>query len=172
MRNSPQEIRVDLEVTAPPLAVAPSVLSWYHRIGTEPAPRSVSVIGNNVPWHAGVVPMDDAMAIQQAVVAGLPVVWQDGRFVIGGLSEGAGEDVPVVDWLDVNPTFGVATVGGTLVALDPIGSRIPYGTSQVAVVFVADDVADPRAVVVDVYMLSALSDGSDLMFLPAIEANR
>jgi hypothetical protein len=169
--NSPQYITVNLEVTAPPLAVTPSTLSWYHIIGTEPVAQNVRVFGNNVPWHAGVVPMEGAEAIRQAVDAGTPVTWQGDRFVIRDQGEGAGKDVPIVDWLDITPSSGVATVGGVLVSIDPIGSRVPYGVSKVAVVFVAAEAAMPRAVVVDVTMESR-SGNERSWFLPLVQAHR
>jgi hypothetical protein len=61
---------------------------------------------------------------------------------------GNAEGTPVVDWIDVNPVTGVATPGGIFVDLTLVLSQVPYGLNSAAVVFVADMVASPPAVVV------------------------
>jgi hypothetical protein len=100
------------------------------------------------------------------MAAGQAVKLQDGQLIIG---EGrAAETVPVVDWVDINPVSGVATPGGILVDVSLVLDRVPSGFRSFAVVFVADTVASPPAVVVRGSTLRSQPNGSDLYFLPMI----
>jgi hypothetical protein len=162
--NSPQTITVNLTVTAPQFAVQPNRVSWLYQPPVNPGVRTVSVSGQNVPWHAGVVPMSAVTQIEQAIASGQPVKLQDGLLVIG---EGA-EGVPIVDYIDVNPVAGIATPGGVFVDLSLVLDRVDYGFSAAAVVFVADTVASPPAVVVRASVLRTQPNGADLLFMPLI----
>jgi hypothetical protein len=164
--NSPQTITVNLTVTAPQFSVQPGSVSWFYQPPANPGVRSVSISGQNVAWHAGVVPTSAAARVEQAIAAGQPIKLQDGRLLIGE-GENA-EDVPVVDWIDVNPVTGVATPGGIFVDLSLVLDRVPYGFNTAAVVFVADTVASPPAVVVRASTLRSQPNGADLLFLPLI----
>jgi len=164
--GTPQTITVNLTVTAPQFSVQPTRVSWLYTPPVNPGVRTVTVVGQDVPWHAGVVPMSVAAQVEQAVAAGQPVKLQDGVLLIG---EGAGvQGVPIVDWIDINPVTGVAVPGGILVDLTLVLDRVPYGFNSAAVVFVADVFASPPAVVVRAGALRSLPDASDLYFLPLI----
>lgn len=164
--DSPQTITVNMTITAPEFSVQPNRVSWLYQPGVNPGLRTVSVIGSSIPWHAGLVPQSAADRIEQAIDEGQSVKLADGKLVIG---EGDGaEDVPFVDWIDINPAVGLAAPGGILVDLSLVVARVPQGFSQAAVVFVADTVASPPAVVVRAGVLRAESDLSDLLFLPLI----
>jgi hypothetical protein len=164
--NSPQTITVNLTVTAPAFSVQPNWVSWFYQPPINPGVRTVTVSGQNVAWHAGLVPMSVAAQVEQAVAAGQPVRLHDGQLIIG--EGGNAEGTPVVDWIDVNPVMGVATPGGILVDLTLVLDRVPYGVNSAAVVFVADNFASPPAVVVRANVLRSLPNGADLYFLPLI----
>ncbi len=164
--GTPQTITVNLTVTAPQFSVQPNRVSWLYTPPVNPGVRTVTVIGQNVPWHAGVVPMSAAAQVEQAVAAGQPVKLQDGVLMIG---EGAGvQEVPIVDWISISPVTGVAVPGGIFVDLTLVLDRVPYGINSAAVVFVADTVASPPAVVVRASALRSLPGAADLLFLPLI----
>jgi hypothetical protein len=162
--NSPQTITVNVTITAPEFSAQPGSVSWFYQPPANPGVRSVSLSGQNVAWHAGVVPMSAATRVEQALAAGQPIKLQDGRLVIGAGANA--EDVPIVDWIDVNPVSGVATPGGIFVDLSLVLDRVSYGYNTAAVVFVADTVASPQAVVVRASALRSQPGGSDLLFLP------
>jgi hypothetical protein len=164
--NSPQTITVNITITAPQFSVQPGSVSWFYQPPANPGVRSVSLRGQNVAWHAGVVPMSAATRVEQAIAAGQPIKLQDGRLLIGAGANA--EDVPIVDWIDVNPVTGVATPGGIFVDLSLVLDRVSYGFNTAAVVFVADSVASPPAVVVRASALRSQPDGSDLLFLPLL----
>jgi hypothetical protein len=164
--GSPQTITVNLTVTAPQFSVQPGSVSWFYQPPANPGMRSVSISGQNVAWHAGVVPTSAATRVEEAIAAGQPIKLQDGRLVIGAGANA--EEVPIVDWIDVNPVTGVATPGGIFVDLSLVLDRVPYGFNTAAVVFVADTVASPPAVVVRASTLRSLPNGEDLLFLPLI----
>lgn len=166
--NSPQTITVNLTVTAPEFSVLPNLVSWLFPQGMDPGVRSVKVFGSAIPWHAGVVPQAAADRIEQAMAEGQSIKLVDGRIVIG---EG-GEDVPIVDWINVNPAVGTAAPGGVFVDLSLVLARVPQGFSRAAVVFVADTVASPPAVVVRASVLRTEADLSDLLFMPMVLQGR
>lgn len=161
--GAPQTITVNLAVTAPQFAVQPTAVSWLYQPPVNPGVRTVSVTGQNVAWHAGVVPTSVADQVERAVAAGDTVKLQDGQLIIGGA-----EGVPIVDWIDINPVSGVATPGGILVDLSLVLDRVPFGFRSAAVVFVADTTASPPALVVRASTLRSQPNGSDLYFLPLI----
>lgn len=164
--NSPQTITVNLTVTAPQFSVEPGRVSWLYTPPVNPGVRTVTIRGQNIDWHAGVVPMSAAAQIERAVAAGQTVKLQDGVLLIG---EGAGaEGVPIVDWIDINPLTGTAVPGGIFVDLTLVLDRVPYGINSAAVVFVADGVASPPAVVVRAGALRTLPNATDLYYLPLI----
>lgn len=164
--GAPQTITVNLSVTAPQFSVQPGRVSWLYTPPVNPGVRTVTISGQNVPWHAGVVPTSVAAQVEQAVAEGQPVKLQDGVLLIG---EGANaESVPIVDWIDINPVTGVAVPGGIFVDLTLVLERVPYGLSSAAVVFVADTFASPQAVVVRASALRSLPNATDLYFLPMI----
>jgi hypothetical protein len=164
--GAPQTITVNLVVTAPQFAVQPGVVSWLYQPPTNPGVHTVRLTGQNVAWHAGVVPTSLADQVERAVAAGDTVKLQDGQLII---SDGRGaEGVPIVDWIDINPVSGVATPGGILVDLSLVLNRVPNGFQSAAVVFVADTTASPPALVVRASVLRSQPNGSDLYFLPMI----
>lgn len=164
--NSPQTITVNLTVTAPQFLVQPASVSWIYQPPVNPGARTVVISGQNVAWHAGVVPMSVAAQVEQAVAAGRPVKLQGGQLVLG---QGANaEAVPIVNWIDVNPATGVATPGGIFVDLTLVLNQVPYGLNLAAVVFVADAVASPPAVVVRASAVRTQPNGTDLLFLPLV----
>ncbi|MEA3334497.1 MAG: hypothetical protein U9R25_01205 [Chloroflexota bacterium] len=164
--NSPQDISVTVNVTAPSLSVSPNFLTWQHVQGSPAVTKFVNVFGPDVPWHAGTVPMSSVPAIQEGLDAGVPLVFEQDRIVIGhGESP---EDVPIVDWVSITPSVGTATQWGTSVAIDLVTSRVPLGFSWVAVVFVADIQSSPRAVVVDVEVTSTPSESGEKLYMPFI----
>lgn len=165
--NSPQTITVALTVTAPPFSVQPTWVSWLYQTGNNPGVRTVSVMGANIPWHAGAVPIWGAARIEQAIAAGQPVKWVDNTVVIGDGVDG----VPIVNWIDINPLTGVALPSGVSVDLSLVTAQVPMGFSQAAVVFVADTTANPPAVVVRASVLRTTSDMSDVIFLPLMGRN-
>lgn len=162
--NSPQTITVNITITAPEFSVQPNRVSWLFPAGMNPGVRTVSVIGPGIPWHAGVVPQAAADRIEEAMAEGQSVKMVDGRILIGE----AGEEVPIVDWIDVNPAVGTAAPGGVFVDLSLVQARVPAGYSEAAVVFVADTVASPPAVVVRASVLRTEADLSDLLFMPLV----
>jgi hypothetical protein len=164
--NSPQIITVNLTVTAPQFAVQPTRVSWLYQPPANPGMRTVTISGQNVPWRAGLVLTSVAAQVEQAVAAGQPVTLQDGQLVIGDDANAWG--TTVVDWIDINPATGVAVPGGNFVDLALILDRVPYGLNSVSVVFVAEIVASPPAVVVNASVLRSLPNGADLFFLPVI----
>ncbi|HSN76814.1 MAG TPA: VCBS repeat-containing protein [Anaerolineae bacterium] len=164
--NSPQTITVNLTVTAPQFAVQPTRVSWFYQPPANPGVRTVRISGQNVPWHAGLVLTSVAAQVEQAVAAGQPVKLQDGQLVIGDDANAMG--TTVVDWINIDPVAGVAVPGGAFVDLILVLDRVPYGLSSVSVVFVADIVASPPAVVVNASVLRSLPNGADLWFLPVI----
>lgn len=164
--GAPQTITVNLTVTAPQFAVQPSAVSWLYQPPVNPGVRTVSVSGQNVAWHAGVVPTSVADRVERAVAAGQAVTLQDGQLIIGD-ARGV-EGVPIVDWIDISPLSGVATPGGILVDLSLVLDRVPSGFRSAAVVFVADTTASPPALVVRASTLRSQPNGSDLYFLPMI----
>jgi hypothetical protein len=164
--NSPQTITVNLTVTAPQFSVQPGSVSWFYQPPANPGLRPVSISGQNVAWHAGVVPTSSSARVEEAIAAGQPIKLQDGRLLIGAGANA--EEVPIVDWIDVNPVTGVATPGGIFVDLSLVLDRVPYGFNTAAVVFVADTVASPPAVVVRASALRTQPNGTDLLFLPLI----
>lgn len=162
--NSPQIIAVNLTVTAPQFAVQPTRVSWIYTPPANPGVRTVTLTGQNVAWHAGLVPMPVAAQIERAVAAGQSVKLQDGMLLIGDDTEGT----PIVDWIDINPVSGVAVPGGIFVDLTLVLDRVAYGVNSAAVVFVADTFASPPAVVVRATALRTLPNATDLYFLPMI----
>jgi hypothetical protein len=160
--NSPQDVTVNLTVTPAPFYATPTSVAWTYIPPTNPGTRTVTVTGVGISWHAGVVPMDQMQRIQAAIDAGLPMSINNGILVIND----GGEDVPIVDYIDVNPSSSGANQTGVLLNL--VLDRVPYGFSQVAVVFVADGVAMPPAVVVRATVLRTLPNATDLFFLPMI----
>ncbi len=164
--NSPQTITVNLTVTAPQFSAQPGRISWLYTPPVNPGVRTVTVSGQNVPWHAGVVPTSVAAQVERAIAAGQSIKLQDGVLLIG---EGSNvESVPVVDWIDINPVAAVAVPGGIFVDLTLVLDRVPYGLSSAAVVFVADTFASPPAVVVRAGALRTLPNATDLYYLPLI----
>lgn len=166
--NSPQTITVNLTVTAPEFSVLPGAVSWLFPQGMDPGVRSVKVYGSAIPWHAGVVPQAAADRIEQAMAEGQSIKLVDGRIVIG---EG-GEDVPIVDWINVSPAVGTAAPGGVFVDLSLVLAQVPPNFSRAAVVFVADTIASPPAVVVRASVLRTEADLSDLLFMPMVVQGR
>lgn len=164
--NGPQEITVKLTTTAPQFSVSPPVLSWLHHQGRPVATQTVSVRGPGVPWAAGVVPISQAQALQEALQAGGSITIVDGMIVIAGGATPL--DVPVVDWVDVMPLQGSATPDGAPVLINLVPNRVPWGYSEVALVFVALRTASPPAVVVRIRVLS-YTDRSELHFIPLAE---
>jgi hypothetical protein len=164
--GTPQTITVNLNVTAPPFAAQPGTITWLYQPPVNPGVQTVTVSGQNVAWHAGVVPTSAADQVERAVAAGQAVKLQDGQLIIG--DGRAAETVPVVNWVDINPVSGVATPGGILVDVSLVLDRVPNGFRSFAVVFVADTVASPPAVVVRGSTLRSQPNGSDLYFLPMI----
>lgn len=164
--NSPQTITVNLTVTAPQFSVQPTRVSWFYQPPINPGVRTVTISGQNVPWHAGVVVPSVAAQVEQAVADGQPVKLQDGQLVIGDDSSAGG--VTVVDWININPVSGVAVPGGAFVDLTLVLDRVPNGLNSVSVVFVADTIASPPAVVVNASVLRSQPNGTDLRFLPLI----
>lgn len=162
--NSPQDITVNLTVTAPQFAVQPARISWMYTPPANPGVRTVTLTGQNVAWHAGLVPMPVAAQIERAIAAGQSIKLQDGVLWIGD----SAEDTPIVDWIDINPVSGVAVPGGIFVDLTLVLDRLPHGVSSAAVVFVAETVASPPAVVVRATALRTLPNATDLYFLPLI----
>lgn len=165
--NSPVDITVTLTVTAPQFSVRPPNVSWYYRQGSNPSPRIVEVVGPSINWHAGAVPTSMVPLIEEAIANGTPLRFDNGRLMIG--DQPAPEDVPIVDWIDINPSVGTATQSGTTVQLTLVTSQVDYGFTSAAVVFVADQVASPPAVVVRVSLLTSLADQSDLTFMPSVQ---
>ena len=165
--NSPQNITVRITVTAPPFRVEPSSIQWFYQIGTISDTRTVQIFGPNLNWHAGVVPMSSVQRIRQAIAAGSPLAVAGSRLLIGAGPEP--DSVPIVDWVDVNPPSGMSTTDGSPVVLSLVGNRVPRGSSKVAVVFVTEGVASPRAAVVDLDVL-AFRPG-DLTFVPMVAAD-
>ena len=151
VQNSPQDVTINLTVTAPPFFVIPTAVSWTYIPPATPGTRTVTVTGVGISWHAGVVPMDSMQRIQAAIDAGQPLVISDGHLVLGN----GGEDVPIVDYIDVSPSSSTANQTGVTLSL--VLARVPYGFNQAAVVFVADDVASPPAVVVRASVLRTLA---------------
>jgi hypothetical protein len=165
--NSPVEITVNLTVTAPQFSAQPTSVSWYHRLGSNPGQRVVQLFGQSINWHAGAVPTEVADQIEAALAAGTPVRFDNGRLMIG--DQAVPDDVPIVTWIDIEPSFGTATQSGTAVQLSLVTNEVPYGFTTAAVVFVADEIASPPAVVVRASVLQSLADQSDLTFLPLVE---
>lgn len=165
--NSPVDITVTMTVTAPEFSVRPSKVSWYYQPGNNPGQRIVEVVGASVNWHAGAVPTSMVPLIEEAIANGTPLRIENGRLLIG---DGNGpEDVPIVEWIDINPSIGTATQSGTAVQLNLVTNAVPYGFTTAAVVFVADQVASPPAVVVRASVLRSLADQSDLTFMPLVQ---
>ena len=164
--NSPQDVTVSLTVTAPPFFVTPTAVTWTYIPPTPPGTRTVTVTGTGISWHAGVVPMDSMQRIQAAIDAGRLLVINGGILALGD----GGEDVPIVDYVDVSPSSSTANQTGVTLSLIP--ANVPYGLNQVAVVFVADGVASPPAVVVRASVLRTLPGASDLYFVPLIVAGQ
>ena len=165
--NSPIDINVTMTVTAPAFSVEPGSVSWYYRPGSSPGQRNVIVKGPSINWHAGAVPTSMVPEIEAAIAAGTPMRIENGRLLIG--DQPAPEDVPIVDWIDINPSTGTATQSGTTVQLNLVTNAVDYGLSSAAVVFVADQVASPPAVVVRASVLRSLPDQSDLTFMPLVQ---
>ena len=165
--NSPVDINVSLTVTAPQFSAQPTKVSWYYRPPTGPGANFVQVFGPSINWHAGAVPTSLVPQIEEAIAAGKALRWNDGLLLIDG--QPLTEDVPVVLWIDINPTEGTATQSGTSVQLNLVTAEAPYGFNTAAVVFVADQVASPPAVVVRASVLRSLANQSDLTFLPSIQ---
>ncbi len=165
--NSPVDINVTMTVTAPQFSVRPGKVSWYYQPGNNPGQRVVEVVGASVNWHAGAVPTSMVPLIEEAIANGTPLRFDNGRLMIG--DQPAPEDVPIVDWIDINPSVGTATQSGTTVQLNLVTSAVPYGFTTAAVVFVADAVASPPAVVVRASVLRSLADQSDLTFMPLVQ---
>lgn len=165
--NSPVDITVQLTVTAPQFSVRPATVSWYYRPGSNPGQRAVEVVGPSINWHAGAVPTSMVPLIEEAIANGTPLRFEGGRLLIG--DQPAPEDTPIVDWIDINPSVGTATQSGTSVLLSLVTNEVDYGFSTAAVVFVADQVASPPAVVVRASVLRSLADQSDLTFMPSVE---
>ena len=128
-----------------------------------PGTRTVRVTGTGIGWHAGVVPMDSMQRIQAAIAAGRLMAINNGFLVLGD----GGEDVPIVDYIDVNPSSSTAVQIDVTLSL--VLAKVPYGLNQAAVVFVADGVASPPAVVVRASVLRTQPGASDLYFVPLIE---
>ena len=168
--NSPVDIPVSLTVTAPEFSVRPSAVSWYYRPGTNPPSREVAVVGPSINWHAGTVPTSAIPQIEEAITNGTPMRFDNGVLMLG--DQHGPDDVPIVDWIDIDPSVGTATPGGAAVQLDLVTSQVPYGFNTAAVVFVADQVASPPAVIVRVSVLRSLPDQSDLTFMPLLQQNR
>ena len=165
--NSPVDINVTMTVTAPQFSVRPGKVSWYYQPGNNPGQRVVEVVGASVNWHAGAVPTSMVPLIEEAIANGTPLRFDNGRLMIG--DQPAPEDVPIVDWIDINPSVGTATQSGTAVQLNLVTGAVPYGFTTAAVVFVADAVASPPAVVVRASVLRSLADQSDLTFMPSVQ---
>ena len=110
--------------------------------------------------------MDSMQRIQAAIAAGRLMSINNGFLVLGD----GGEDVPIVDYIDVNPSSSTAVQIDVTLSL--VLARVPDGFNQAAVVFVADGVASPPAVVVRASVLRTLPDASDLYFLPVIVAGQ
>ena len=104
--------------------------------------------------------------IQAAIAAGRLMAINNGFLALGD----GGEDVPIVDYIDVSPSSSTANQTGVTLSLIP--ANVPYGLNQAAVVFVADGVASPPAVVVRTSVLRTLPDASDLFFVPLIVAGQ
>ncbi len=164
--NSPQDITVTLTVTAPPFFVTPTAVTWTYIPPTPPGTRTVTVTGTGISWHAGVVPMDSMQRIQDAIAAGRLMAINNGFLALGD----GGEDVPIVDYIDVSPSSSTANQTGVTLSLIP--ANVPYGFNQAAVVFVADGVATPPAVVVRTSVLRTQPDASDLFYVPLIVAGQ
>lgn len=165
--NSPVDITVTLTVTAPQFSVRPANVSWYYRSGSNPGQRVVEVVGPSINWHAGAVPTSMVPLIEEAIAAGTPLRFDGGRLLIG--DQPTPEDVPIVEWIDINPTVGTATQSGTTVQLSLVTGQVEYGFTTAAVVFVADQVASPPAVIVRASVLRSLADQSDLTFMPSVQ---
>ena len=165
--NSPVNIPVSLTVSAPQFSVGPTSVSWYYRPGTTPPQRLVQVVGPSINWHAGVVPTSMVPQIEAAIASGTPMRIDNGFLLIG--DQRGPDDVPIVTWIDINPTVGTATQSGTTVQLNLVTSEVDYGFNTAAIVFVADQVASPPAVVVRASVLRSLPDQSDLTFMPSIQ---
>jgi len=162
--GSPQTITVDLAVTAPLFAVTPGSLDWFYEQNTTVDYQDVEVIGANLNWYAGVVPMDPLMA--KALAAGATLERIDGGWL---LNDGTAPlSVPVIDWIDILPSHGTATVGGTDVRVGMVPDKVPAGYHNLALVFVTEGVASPRAAVVDLTVL-AYNGGTGLTFIPVVE---
>lgn len=165
--NSPVDIPVSLTVTAPQFEVRPAAVSWYYLPGTTPPQRTVQVVGPSINWHAGAVPTSLVPMIEEAIADGTPMRIDDGYLLIGDTR--GPDDVPIVEWIDINPSVGTATQSGTVVQLNLVTNKVDYGFSTAAVVFVADQVASPPAVVVRASVLRSLPDQSDLTFMPWVQ---
>lgn len=165
--NSPVDITVNLTVTAPQFSARPSDVSWYYRTGSNPGQRMVEVVGPSINWHAGAVPTSMVPLIEEAIANGTPLRFENGRLLIG--DQAAAEDVPIVDWIDINPSMGTATQSGAAVQLNLVTGQVDLGFTTAAIVFVADQVASPPAVVVRASVLRSLADQSDLTFMPSVE---
>ncbi len=162
--NSPQIITVNLTVTAPQFSVQPSRISWMYTPPVNPGVRTVTLIGQNVAWHAGLVPMPVAAQIEQAIADGKSIRLEDGVLRIG---DGV-DDTPIVTWININPVSGVAVPGGIFVDLTLVLDQLADGVNSAAVVFVADTFASPPAVVVRATAVRTLPNATDLYFLPMI----
>ncbi|MCB0231645.1 MAG: hypothetical protein KDH90_21415, partial [Anaerolineae bacterium] len=123
--NSPIDINVTMTVTAPAFSVEPGSVSWYYRPGSSPGQRNVIVKGPSINWHAGAVPTSMVPEIEAAIAAGTPMRIENGRLLIG--DQPAPEDVPIVDWIDINPSTGTATQSGTTVQLNLVTNAVDYG---------------------------------------------
>ena len=162
--NSPQISTVNLTVTAPQFSVQPSRISWMYTPPVNPGVRTVTLIGQNVAWHAGLVPMPVAAQIEQAIADGKSIRLEDGVLRIG---DGV-DDTPIVTWININPVSGVAVPGGIFVDLTLVLDQLADGVNSAAVVFVADTFASPPAVVVRATAVRTLPNATDLYFLPMI----
>lgn len=158
--NSPQDVTISLTVTAPPFSVTPNAVSWAYIPPGTPGTRTVTVTGTGISWHAGVVPTESMERVQAAIDAGRQMTINNGFLVLGdGL-----EDVPIVDFIDISPSSSSANQTGVTLSL--VLNRVPYGLSQAAIVFVADQIASPPAVVVRASVLRTQPGATDLTFLP------
>lgn len=163
--NSPLEIPVNLTVTAPQFSVTPTQLSWTVQQGQSGAFQTVALFGQDIPWSAGLVPIEQGQRIVEAVKAGAAVKAVDGGIAI--LDGASPEVVPVVDWIDVSPARGSSSTTGAPVIVSLVGNRVPHGYSEVALVFVAERVANPPAVVVWIKVLS-IGPNDKLIFIPSV----
>lgn len=164
--NGPQVLTVKLTTTAPQFSASPAVLSWFHQQGAASRTQTVSVRGPGVPWAAGVVPINQAQALLEALQAGGTASVVDGQMAVqGGPTPLA---VPVVDWVDVTPQQGSATPDGAPVLVRLVPNRVPWGFNEVALVFVALRTASPPAVVVRLRVQS-YNNRSELHFIPLVE---